>query len=254
MTEQLHHTCAEASVPMSDAEYLQSIRDTRDQARVLASELRAEQIEMAALNERSGVELRESQERFAEDFRRFQAGASANDAGDTQHRASAPNEESVPSRPHVVAEHEPLDMHDSIVGTEQMVNCDKPMWERPLCAICGERTNRRVWQDLDPHSPTYQEYSTTCSNTCRSLEHRAIQEADMMSRVRILMERREAEEMSTVSGESSAGSQNQSSGSHHPSRSSRRWRSNSRRSHHRAGKASSSSVQHEDDCRGKRWF
>ncbi len=54
---------------------------------------------------------------------------------------------------HVVAEHEPLDMHGSVVGTEQMVNCDEPMWERPLCAVCGERTNRRVWQDLDPHSP-----------------------------------------------------------------------------------------------------
>ena len=145
----------------------------------------------------------------------------------------SPNEESVPSHPHVVSEHEPLDM------------------QKPLCAICGERTNRRVWQDLDPLSPTYQECSTTCSNTCRSLEHRAIQEADMMARVRILIERREADEISTVSGQSSAGSQNQSSGSHNQSRSSRRWRSNGRRSHHRAGKTSSSSVQHDDDGRGQ---
>ena len=73
----------------------------------------------------------------------------------------------------------------------------------------------------------------------------------MMARVRILAERRAADEISTVSGESSAGSQNQSSGSHNPSRSSRRWRSNGRRSHHRAGKTSSSSVQHDNDCRGQ---
>ena len=94
--------CAEASVPMSDAEHLQSMRGMRDQTRVLASELSVERVRMAALTEQSGVELRESQERFAADLRQFQVGTSANDAGGTHHRAFASNEESVPSRPHAV--------------------------------------------------------------------------------------------------------------------------------------------------------
>ena len=60
MTEQLPPTCAEASVPISDAEHLQSMRDMRDQTGVLASELSVEGVRMAALTEQSGVELRES--------------------------------------------------------------------------------------------------------------------------------------------------------------------------------------------------
>ena len=87
---------------------------------------------------------------------------------------------------------------------------NEPMMERtqpPLCAICGERTNRRVYQDLDPQSSTYLEYGTTCSNTCKDLERRAIQEVELMARVRLLSEQRAEDGMSTVSGESS-GSQN----------------------------------------------
>ena len=87
-----------------------------------------------------------------------------------------------------------------------------------------------MYQDRDPQSPTYQEYSTTCSHTCRELERRAIQEVEVMARVRLLAEQRAAEEMSTVSGESSEGGQNRSSGSQQQSRSSRQWRSSHRRS------------------------
>ena len=158
MTEQLLAGYSEASVPTSDTEHLQSMRDMRDQTRSLVNGLGAESVRMATLAEQSAAELRESQERFAADLRQFQGGTRGNDAGVTQHLAFARNEESVPSRPHVVSEHEPLDV------------------QKPLCAICGDRTNRRVRQDLDPHSPTYQECSTTCSNTCRSLEDRALQE------------------------------------------------------------------------------
>ena len=53
MTEQLPPGCAEASVPMSDVEHLQSMRDMRDQTRVLASDLSVESVRMATLTEQS---------------------------------------------------------------------------------------------------------------------------------------------------------------------------------------------------------
>ena len=156
------------------------MRDMRDQTRALANDLSSVRVQIAAHAEQSGVELRESQESFEADLRQFHVGTSGNDAGGTQHCGVALNEECVSSRPHVVSENEPV----------------LERTQRPLCAICGERTNRRVYQDLDPQSPTYREYSTICSNTCRDLERRAIQEVDMMARVRLLSEQRAADEMS----------------------------------------------------------
>ena len=129
----------------------------------------------------------------------------------------------------------------------------EPMTERqlpPLCAICGERTNRRVYQDCDPQSPTYQEYSTTCSHTCRELERRAVQEVEVMARVHRLAEQRAAEEMSTVSGESSEGGQNRSYGSE--SRHSRPWRMDRRMSYRTSPSVAHSSKGHRDsDSRRK---
>ena len=168
-----------------EREHLQSLRNMRDQTRALASDLSSVSVQLAADVEQSGVELRDSQERFEADRQRFR--------GETlegrQHQSSASHhhhsrtdaspwgpvhlkqkEASKPRRPHVVSE------------TEPMIERTQP----PLCAICGERTNRRVYQDRDPHSPTYQEYGTTCSHTCRELERRAIQEVEVMARVRLL--------------------------------------------------------------------
>ena len=98
---------------------------------------------------------------------------------------------------------------------------------------------------------TYQEYSTTCSHTCRELERRAIQEVGLMARVRLLAEQRAAEEMSTVSGESSEGGQNRSSGSQQQSRSSRQWRSSHRRFSHRTSPPVSHSSRGHLDADGR---
>ena len=65
---------------------------------------------MSALNKESRVNLRESQERFAEDFLLFQGGASTNDEEITNRRARTNDEEITHRRLHVVAEHEPLEM------------------------------------------------------------------------------------------------------------------------------------------------
>ena len=223
------------------------MRNMRDQTRALANDLSSVRVQMAADVEQSGVELRDSQESFEADRQRFRGetpeGSQHQSSGSHHHYIStdAPpcthlkeNEESGSRRPHVVAENEPM----------------LERTQTPLCAICGERTNRRVYQDRDPQSPTYREYSTTCSNTCRDLERRAIQEVDMMARVRLLSEQRAADEMSTVSGESSGGSQNRSSRSQQQSRSSRQWRSVNLHSH-RPSKPVSSSGHHNADGRGR---
>ena len=131
VNDHVQHAAAEVS--MSDAAVLQSMRDTRDRSRELATDLRAEQVEMSALNEEIRVDLRKSQERFAADFLLFQGGASTYD--EARHR------------PHVVAEHEPLEMSAVRLGTAQVLSREENrddvfMSDLPLCAICGDRTDR----------------------------------------------------------------------------------------------------------------
>ena len=203
-----------------EREHLQSLRNMRDQSHALARDLGGMREQMRADVEQSDVELQDAQERFEADRQRFREETQEGQ----QHRlpSSHHHYSGTHRRSHAVAE------------------------ELPLCAICGDRTNRRVYQDLDPNSPTYQECSTTCSRNCRDLERRAIEEVDMMARVRLLSDQRVADDISTVSGESSVGSQQHS-------RVSRPCRSKNRRfSHQPSRPVSHASRSHRDaDSRGR---
>ena len=105
-----------------EREHLQSLRNMRDQTQALASDLSSVSVQMAADVEQSGVELRDSQERFEADRQRFrgetpegqqhQSSASHHHHSRQMHHPGSghlkENEASRSRRPHVVSETEPM--------------------------------------------------------------------------------------------------------------------------------------------------